>query len=228
MNQYLKPLAYGCENANNFPAIVYSREQVTAVISLPVWNSFSREAKIGALYKEALRFLQSENQVELFNGEGMTERTEMILSKVVSTLVMDMPRSGAHTLQQIFAQAGFRPQLTQVSKNVDAEIEKAVQMQRDALRNNNIQKLDEATAIVEKLLAAKLHKLFQSPEVRAATRKLNAITYSLQSPSAEGPIALEIIRGEIAQSQNSGRPLPQDIQTSIQRFHETLETLIQK
>ncbi len=97
-----RPFAFGCNDINDSPVIVYVGSMGFAYISVPTWNALTHEAQVGALFKESLRFLQAEMSVDLFQGEGLTERTEMLLSQIVSTLVTQSPRRHANSIDRIF------------------------------------------------------------------------------------------------------------------------------
>jgi hypothetical protein len=106
-NVVIKPLAYGCEQENDYPAIIYVNQFNIALISVPVWNSLTYDSQIGSFYKEALRFLQKELQKEIFSGEGLVTRSENLLSELVSTLVFGKPKNNAHTVNQVFLKHGY-------------------------------------------------------------------------------------------------------------------------
>lgn len=124
--RYFRPIVFGCTESQDFPVAVYQadlRLDLT-VISVPAWNRMSLESQTGVVLKEALRFLELELNDELFLGEFQTERTENILSQLVTTIIFRAPNqttSPESQLLQIFKKFGISPKLRDWS-SVNQEI----------------------------------------------------------------------------------------------------------
>ncbi len=106
--QNLKPNAFGCTGEDEFPIMIYSSDEMAAVLSLPTWSRLSLESQAGVLVKESLRVLQDQMNVDLFNGEGLTEVNEMKLSSIVSLVIFESPVEGHQYLLKVLGDSDRR------------------------------------------------------------------------------------------------------------------------
>ncbi len=91
---------YACDQEGEHPIVIYlpspSKEMV-ALLSVPLWNSLPQVSQEGVLLKEAWRVLQNLWGEEFLQEEGFSEKSELLISKIVYNLVFAQPRYGLLT-----------------------------------------------------------------------------------------------------------------------------------
>lgn|GEM_PF-2634510 len=101
-----KPVAFGCEDQNDHPISIYFSSEMLAMISVPFWNALPFDSQIGVVIKEALRFLQIQNRSQILGGEGLSDRSEMLLSQIVSKIALEKPRRRRNLLSGLVHRYG--------------------------------------------------------------------------------------------------------------------------